>query len=342
MHGRLRISGLHGGYVAKQLHERPNLEHLKKQAKALVAKRGGAFKLADAQLEIARAAGFKSWPRLARHVEQLRALEGAWEFVGLEIDGAAVPGAASANSRILMDGDRFRMESAEANYDGRFEIDVETEPATIDIEFVEGPEAGNTALGIFELDGDQLTICLGLVGSDRPKAFKTTKGSGHALERLKRASKARPANVTGGKRQASAPGEPLSAVDTKAFDGSVTASMKKMEGEWVPTLLVRDGEPMNEQWLGFGSRIGAGNEVKVVFGGQTQVHAKIRVDETATPIAIDYLGLAGGSKGKVSLGILEWVGDELRVNMASPGKPRPTDFTAERGTGRTLSQWRRV
>lgn len=327
--------------MAKTLHARPNLEHLKKQAKALVAKRGETFKLADAQMEIARAAGFKSWPKLARHVEQLRALEGAWEFVSLEVDGAAMPGAASAGSRILMDGDRFRMESPEASYDGRFDIDVETEPATIDIEFVEGPEAGNTALGIFELDGDQLAICLGLVGSDRPKAFKTKKGSGHALERLRRASAARPANVTGGKAQPRASEPAAAAIDPKTFDVAMTPLLRKMEGEWAPTALVRDGEPMNEQWLAFGSRTTTGNDVKVVFGGQTMVHAKIRVDESTTPVAIDYLGLAGGSKGKVSRGILDWVGDELRVNMASPGKPRPTDFAAERGSGRTLSQWRR-
>jgi hypothetical protein len=34
------------------------------------------FRLAGAQLAIARETGFASWPRLSRHVEQLRALEG--------------------------------------------------------------------------------------------------------------------------------------------------------------------------------------------------------------------------------------------------------------------------
>jgi uncharacterized protein (TIGR03067 family) len=327
--------------VAKSLHARPNLEHLKKQAKALLAKRGKTFKLADAQLEVARAAGFKSWPKLTRHVEALRALEGEWTFVSLEVDGAAMPGGVSASSRILMDGDLFRMESPEANYEGRFEIDVDAEPPTIDIEFVEGPEAGNTALGIYELNGDQLTICLGLVGSDRPKAFKTTRGSGHALERLARGLKRRPANVTGGKKSEAAPEIDAPAVDPTAFDVAMTPLIKKMEGEWAPTSLVRDGQPMDAQWLGFGSRVGSGNEVKVVFGGQTMVHAKIRVDERASPVAIDYLGLSGASKDKVSFGVLEWVGEELRVNMAAPRQPRPADFTAERGSGRTLSQWKR-
>ena len=43
---------------------------------------------------------------------------------------------------MMIDGDRFRMESPEATYEGIFTIDVEADPAQIDIEFVEGPEAG--------------------------------------------------------------------------------------------------------------------------------------------------------------------------------------------------------
>src|SRR5260370_2436849 len=101
-------------------------------------------------------------------------------------------------SRILMDGDRFRMESPEANYDGVLTIETSTEPMRIDIEFLEGPEAGNWSFGIFELNGDQLTICLGVVGASRPTGFSTKKASGHALERLRRSSATRPQNVTGG------------------------------------------------------------------------------------------------------------------------------------------------
>src|SRR6266566_5034123 len=187
----MRIRVLHGGSVAKHLPFRPNLDHLRSQAKKLLAdlkkrKPAAGVKLADAQLQIARSNGFKSWPALAKHVDQLRALQGEWRFVGLQVDGNDMPAAAIAQSRLLMDGDRFRMESPEANYDGIFTIDASTEPMRIDIEFVEGPEAGNWSYGIYELDGDQLTICLGVAGASRPKSFSTKKGSGHALERLRR------------------------------------------------------------------------------------------------------------------------------------------------------------
>jgi predicted signal transduction protein with EAL and GGDEF domain len=51
------------------------------------------YRLADAQSAIARKTGFAGWPHLARHVEQLRALEETWAFAHLEIDGSEIPAA---------------------------------------------------------------------------------------------------------------------------------------------------------------------------------------------------------------------------------------------------------
>jgi uncharacterized protein (TIGR03067 family) len=329
--------------VADKLPARPNLEHLRGQAKQMLAsmkRRDARARLADAQLALARRHGFASWPALTRHVEQLRALEGDWRFASLEIEGTAVPPGALAQSRILIDGDRFRSESPEATYEGVFAIDIEASPAHIDIEFVEGPEAGSWCYGLYALDGDALTLCLGLAGASRPASFATRPGSGHALERLRRASDARPAGVTGG-----TPPPPVQAplathVDPAAFDVAMTPLLRRLEGEWLPVELIMDGKPMPAQWLAFGSRTATGNEVKVVFGGQVMVHARVRIDEGATPIAVDYLNLRGGQAGIVTLGILEWIGDEVRFLMAGPGEPRPAAFDAAVSSG-TLSRWKR-
>ena len=361
--------------MAKNLPTRPNLEHLRRQAKTLLAQlkdgepaaarafirylpeakklsavkvRAGGFRLADAQSVIARQTGFGSWPLLSRHVQQLRLLEGEWHFAALQMDGMDVPASVLTQSRLLLDGDRFRMESPEANYDGVFTIDIGEEPARIDLEFVEGPEAGNWSYGIFELDGDRLTICLGLTGASRPVAFSTRPGSGHALERLRRAKAHRPAGVTGGTRATKAAGPMKLAVDpvaegadAKRFDVEMTPLLRRLEGEWAPTQLTLDGTPMPNEWLSFGSRVATGNEIKVVFGGQTMVHARVRIDEQQTPITVDYLNVGGAQKGKVSLGIMEWVDEEVRFLMAAPGLPRPTNFADKPGKGQTLSQWRR-
>jgi uncharacterized protein (TIGR03067 family) len=348
----MRIRVLHGGTVAKSLPSRPNLDHLRSQAKKLLAhlkKRKPSAKLADAQLQIARDNGFKNWPALARHVDHLRALQGEWRFVGLQVDGNDVPASMYGHSRILMDGDRFRMESPEANYDGVLTIDASTEPMRIDIEFVEGPEAGNSSCGIYELDGDQLTICLGVAGASRPKSFSTKQGSGHALEKLRRASARRPENVTGGARErvarerSGAEGPPRATepgFGAEPHLKKLTPLLKKLQGEWLASELVTNGEPMKADWLAFGSRTTTGNEFKVVFGGQVMAHARMKIDESASPIAVDYLNLSGAAKDKVSLGILDWAGDEVRFLIAGPGLPRPSSF-AEAGKGTTLSRWRR-
>ncbi|MCU1237052.1 MAG: Ankyrin 3 [Candidatus Solibacter sp.] len=55
------------------LPERPNLRHLKDQAKDLF-RSGGAPSLTDAQFQIARRYGFASWPKLKQHVESLEEL----------------------------------------------------------------------------------------------------------------------------------------------------------------------------------------------------------------------------------------------------------------------------
>jgi ankyrin repeat protein len=60
----------HSEDALRPLPNRPNLRHLKNQAKDLL-KAGGADSLTDAQFKIARLYGFASWPKLKTHVESL-------------------------------------------------------------------------------------------------------------------------------------------------------------------------------------------------------------------------------------------------------------------------------
>jgi uncharacterized protein (TIGR03067 family) len=105
--------------------------------------------------------------------------------------------------------------------------------------------------------------------------------------------------------------------------------------------MITSGAPLQTSYLPFGSRIHSGVETKVVFGGQTMVHAKVRFNENATPVEVDYLNLIGRNKGSISLGLFRWEGDEAVFCMGSPGAPRPADFTCAAGSGRILSRWKR-
>ena len=120
----------------------------------------------------------------------------------------------------------------------------------------------------------------------------------------------------------------------------MTPLLKKLQGDWLPVSLVTNGTPLRKEFLAYGSRTQNGNETTVVFGARTMVHALMRLDESVSPVAIDYLNIGKGPR-VISLGILDWVGADMRVCMAKAGYPRPAEFSSQAGSGRTLSVWRR-
>jgi uncharacterized protein (TIGR03067 family) len=129
-------------------------------------------------------------------------------------------------------------------------------------------------------------------------------------------------------------------VDETAFPLTMTPLLKQLQGEWAPITVITNGQPLPEAMLSFGSRTMTGNETTVIFGGQIMVHAKVRIDESTTPVGIDYLNLGGGAKD-LTLGIIDLHGDVVRVCMASTDGSRPTEFSSDTGSGRILSEWKR-
>lgn len=351
----------------KQIHHRPNLDHLRRQAKSLLSdlKAGNAsaievikkhlpvamgmsseqiqsksFCLADAQTAIARSNGYASWSKLANYVEQLRLLEGTWEFLSLHIDGKQAPQESFESSCIQIDGDRFRMQSPEATYEGIFDINADSDPKQIDIEFVAGPEKGNWNYGIFSLRDDQLELCLDMHGQSRPDAFSTAVNSGWAHEVLRRVADTRPDSVQGGDagEQDSAPtiDQPDSS-DAYGFIPSKT--LAKLQGKWKAESIVRDGKDLPGFMLKTAKRFAQDNEVTIKIGGRKIIHALVRIDESFTPIHVDYNNIGGKSKGTQQLGIMEWRGDVVWFCMAAPGQERPADFESPTGAMRTTSAW---
>lgn len=351
--------------MPKKLVSRPNLDHLRTQAKQLLAdlRQGSSlaaetiqanvpsaaslsvkqiqardWRLADAQLAIARTTGFATWPKLSAHVDALRSLEGTWHFESLEVSGSPVSKEMLTGSRILIDGDRFRSESAGSIYEGIFIIDVEPKVATIDIQFVEGPEAGNTNHGIFRFVDSGLEICLDIYGKSRPIEFTTKPGTGQAFERLIRHDASRPANVTGGNPNATPAVQAEVCPDEFVYMHSDL--MQRIQGEWTPVKLISDGVALPAGMVKSGKRVANKNRLVVTFGGQTMIDALFRIDEAQSPVSVDYLHVSGGLTGKYQLGIMAFEGDQLVVNMAIPGSPRPTDFVSRKGSMHTLSSWK--
>ena len=53
----------------------------------------------------------------------------------------------------------------------------------------DGPNKGKTLVGIYEVKGDELKVCHGDPGADRPKEIASKEGSGLSLITLKRVKK---------------------------------------------------------------------------------------------------------------------------------------------------------
>jgi len=253
----------------------------------------------------------------AKMKAEMAKLQGTWNIVALEVDGAKMAENMLKGAKIVVEGNNFTSISMGATYQGTMKVDVASTPKSFDLMFTEGPEKGNTSRAIYELDGDTWKICLTLGGKDRPKEFATKAGSGLALETLK--------------REAGDMGQ-----------DAVKKEMALLEGEWSMVSGEIGGQPLPPEFLKGSKRVVKGNETTVTIGGQLFFKATTSIDPSKQPKTIDYAMTEGPSKGKTQYGIYQIDGDTLRFCFAAPGKERPTDFTTKAGDDRTLGVFKKA
>jgi len=262
--------------------------------------------------------------------QEMRPLQGTWHFVSLELEGETMPPPAFAASRLVIEGDQFRMTTQGLVYAGTFRVDARHRPRTIELRFTAGPEAGNVSLGIYELEGDAWRICLGLTGRARPERFETSPGSGCALEVLHR----QPADVADA-------GPPRGAAVELPPPGPLPEDLVRWQGHWSMVSGQRDGQKLPQAFVQEAHRHAEGHVITITLGGQLFVQARVSVDASRSPRTMDYLLLQGLHAGERQVGIYLWEGDDLRLCVAEPGRERPTGFAAERGSLETMALWRR-
>ena len=266
-------------------------------------------------------------------------LRGTWRITALESDGQTVPTASLRGADVVVTDTKFKSTGLGQDYEGRLEVDNTKTPKTVDFVFTSGPQAGARNLGIYRLAGDTWTICLATRGTKRPKTFVTAPRTGLALETLRRAvgQSAR----TGMRRKGSVgPAQPVE--PGRIRDGSATVNLSagpptELEGEWQMTAGVFNGAPLEATMVAYCKRITRGNITTVFAGPNVMMQARFTLDAEATPRHIDYVHLAGATKGKSQQGIYELAAGILMISMAAPGKPRPADFTVKTGDGRTYT-----
>ncbi len=105
------------------------------------------------------------------NADSLCGLEGAWIPVAASISGKELLVAELRVKYLVFDGHDYSIiDRCNQVVDrGEYLVNDSITPRTIDIVGRDGPNAGRSMLAIFELKGDQLTVCYDLDGSKRPQ-----------------------------------------------------------------------------------------------------------------------------------------------------------------------------
>src|SRR5205823_6832459 len=99
--------------------------------------------------------------------------------------------------------------------EGTHKVDPARQPKAIDTTDTAGPFAGQTLLGIYEIESDAFKVCFARPGQERPEQFTTKSGTGHLLHVRKRHE-------------------------------SAEADLEKLQGTWTLVSAMRDGKPLPE------------------------------------------------------------------------------------------------
>lgn len=84
-------------------------------------------------------------------------------------------------TRVVADSQQFLYAS--------FTLDSSSKPATIDYVNLSGASKGKAQVGIFELSGDELRICMSATNKERPKDFSSQPGDNRSYTTWRRTGK---------------------------------------------------------------------------------------------------------------------------------------------------------
>jgi len=104
------------------------------------------------------------------HIDAERALEGAWVPIDASVAGSQLPVNDLRVRYLVLAAGGYRIidRSNQVVDGGRYLVNQAPQPRTMDIVGSHGPNAGRIMHAIYELQGDELTVCYDLESAERP------------------------------------------------------------------------------------------------------------------------------------------------------------------------------
>ena len=98
-------------------------------------------------------------------------LEGSWQVVSFASDGEKGSADEAKTYKVFFSKQGFKVvKNGEVIQEGTYTINLTKNPKAIDLVFVKGGASeGKTALGIFSIKDDDLSICFNAPSNDRPQ-----------------------------------------------------------------------------------------------------------------------------------------------------------------------------
>jgi uncharacterized protein (TIGR03067 family) len=111
---------------------------------------------------------------VAEHAADRPALEGAWVAVAAQLGRRSLPLEQLRVRYLLLKAEHYDIvdRSNQVVDGGDYRLDAQVTPASMDIVARTGPHAGRTMQAIYELNGDELTVCYDLEGRARPHTMQ--------------------------------------------------------------------------------------------------------------------------------------------------------------------------
>lgn len=109
-------------------------------------------------------------------------IQGSWKTIKVEVEGKPPPPEFVEKGKFLFEGNKVSIfHDDKVMEEATFVLDSAKKPSTIDLTATAGPGKGKIMYGIYRIEGNTLTLC---IGDKRPSEFK---GQGTAgLIQLKR------------------------------------------------------------------------------------------------------------------------------------------------------------